>query len=38
VAGNTATDHWDLDWTGRGKVKQTYHRSQIARLSAIASR
>ena len=25
VAGNAVIDHWHLAWTGRGKVKQTYH-------------
>jgi pimeloyl-ACP methyl ester carboxylesterase len=25
VAGDAVIDHWDLAWTGRGKVKQTYH-------------
>jgi hypothetical protein len=25
VAGDTVIDHWDLDWTGRGRIKQTYH-------------
>jgi hypothetical protein len=25
VAEETVIDQWDLAWTGRGKVKQTYH-------------
>lgn len=25
VADDAVIDHWDLAWTGRGKVKQTYH-------------
>jgi hypothetical protein len=25
VAESTVIDQWDLAWTGRGKVKQTYH-------------
>jgi hypothetical protein len=25
VAGDAVIDQWDLAWTGRGKVKQTYH-------------
>jgi hypothetical protein len=25
VAEETVIDHWDLAWTGRGKVKQTFH-------------
>jgi hypothetical protein len=25
VAKDTVIDSWDLAWTGRGKVKQTYH-------------
>ena len=25
VAEDTVIDQWDLAWTGRGKVKQTYH-------------
>jgi hypothetical protein len=25
VAEDTVIDQWDLTWTGRGKVKQTYH-------------
>jgi hypothetical protein len=25
VAEDTTIDQWDLSWTGRGKVKQTYH-------------
>jgi hypothetical protein len=25
VAGDAVIDQWDLSWTGRGKVKQTYH-------------
>jgi hypothetical protein len=25
VAEDTIIDQWDLTWTGRGKVKQTYH-------------
>jgi hypothetical protein len=25
VAEQTVIDQWDLAWTGRGKVKQTYH-------------
>jgi len=29
VAGDTVIDHWDLTWTGRGKVKQTYHPSPV---------
>ena len=27
VADDMVIDHWDLAWTGRGKVKQTYHPS-----------
>ena len=27
VADNAVIDHWDLAWTGRGKVKQAYHPS-----------
>jgi hypothetical protein len=25
VADDAVIDHWNLAWTGRGKVKQTYH-------------
>jgi hypothetical protein len=25
VAADAVIEHWDLAWTGRGKVKQTYH-------------
>jgi hypothetical protein len=25
VAEDAVIDHWDLAWTGRGKVKQTFH-------------
>lgn len=25
VADDAVIDHWDLAWTGRGKVKQTHH-------------
>lgn len=25
VAEDTVVDQWDLTWTGRGKVKQTFH-------------
>jgi len=27
VADDASIDHWDLAWTGRDKVKQTYHPS-----------
>jgi hypothetical protein len=27
VAEDAVIDQWDLAWTGRGKVKQTYHRN-----------